>query len=149
MVGRSRQQRTSHSLVTALRAVPSLATLDESTLLAICGDSANLFWPAGSTVFEKGSSPDGLYIVLSGQVRVLDDAGAELNALGPGHFFGELSLLSGAVRQNGVQAVQDAELMVVPRERFEALMASSPELRDTIRREAEERLAANLGVRTV
>ncbi len=100
-------------------------------------------------MFEKGSSPDGLYIVLSGQVRVLDDAGAELNALGPGHFFGELSLLSGTVRQNGVQAVQDAELMVVPRELFEALMASNPELRDTIRREAEERLAANLGVRTV
>jgi CRP-like cAMP-binding protein len=131
-----------HSLVAGLRAVPSLADCDERTLLQIVGDSANLFWPAGSVVYETGAPSEGLYIVVSGGVRVLE-AGRELAVLGAGDFFGELSLLLGSDHQRDVQATEDSELMVVPRERFEALLADNPELAERIRQRAEERAAAN------
>ena len=133
----------SHTLVTALRAVPSFASVDERTLLTLIGDSANLFWPPGAVVFERGSPADGLYIILSGSVRILDGSGTQVAVLGPGDFFGEFSLLLGTIHQHDVFVGDSAELMVVPKERIDELMASNPELGRSIRLKAEERMAAN------
>jgi CRP-like cAMP-binding protein len=133
------EHRVMHSLVTALRAVPSLAALEDRTLLAIVGDSANLFWRAGSQVFAKGSPADGLYVVVSGSVRVIADDGAELGVLGAGDFFGEFSLLQGAAHGRDVVAVEDTELMVVAKERFDDLLAGNPEVARSIRETAAKR----------
>jgi CRP/FNR family transcriptional regulator, cyclic AMP receptor protein len=137
------EARITHSLVGALHAVPSLSKLDDRTLLNIVGDSANLFWRADSVVFEKGAAADGLYIVVSGAVRIVDDRGAELDVLGPGHFFGELSLLDGSPRGHTVVAAEDSELLVVAQERFDELLAADPELRRTVHETAAERRAAS------
>jgi CRP-like cAMP-binding protein len=135
------ENKVTHSLVTALRAVPGFATVDEGMLLALIGDSANLFWPAGSVVFERGSPPDGLYIIVSGTLRVVDKNGAEVAELGPGEFFGELSLLLDTPHRHDVRVEEDAELMVLPKERLDELTASHPELGRAIRARAEERIA--------
>jgi CRP/FNR family cyclic AMP-dependent transcriptional regulator len=135
--------RAAHSLVKALRSVPSLELCDEQSLLTIVGDSANLFWQDGSMVFERGTPSDGLYIVLAGAVRIRDEAGRDLTTLGAGEYFGEFSLLLGTAHQHDVLAVEDTELMVVPKERFDALVAENPELGRRIREKAEARLAAN------
>ena len=131
--------RVTHSLVNALRAVPSLGSLRERTLLAIVGESANLAWRAGSKVFEKGTPGDGLYIVLSGGVRVVGDDGAEIAVLAPGAYFGEFSLLLGTDHQHDVVAVEDTELMVVPKECFDALVATNPDLARSLSETVEER----------
>jgi CRP/FNR family transcriptional regulator, cyclic AMP receptor protein len=137
------QDRVTHSLVGALRAVPSFGRLDDRALICIVGDSANLFWRAGSVVFEQGTPADGLYVVVSGAVRVLDAAGTELNVLGPGDFFGELSLLDGSPHGHTVVALEDSELLVVAKERFDELLAAAPELRRTVQETAAERRAAS------
>ena len=134
----------SHTLVTALRAVPSFESVDERTLLSLIGDSANLFWPADSIVFERGSPSGGLYIVISGSVRVLDGTGTQVAVLGRGDYFGEFSLLLDTPHQHDVVAQENAELMVVPKEKLDGLMAAQPELGRSIRLKAEERMAANL-----
>jgi CRP-like cAMP-binding protein len=133
----------SHTLVKALQSVPSLGICDEATLLEIVGDSVNLVWPAGHKVFEHGTPSSGLFIVLSGRVRVLRDGGGELAELGPGEHFGELSLLFGTTHQHTVETLDDTELMVLPKERFDALLADNPQLAEEIRRRAEERMATN------
>jgi CRP-like cAMP-binding protein len=135
----------SHTLVKALESVPSLALCDEETLLEIVGDSINLVWPAGHTVFENGTPSSGLFIVLSGCVRVLGTSGSELAELGPGEHFGELSLLFGTTHQHTVETLEDCELMVLPKERFDELLADNPRLAEEIRRKAEERMAINRG----
>jgi CRP-like cAMP-binding protein len=120
-----------HSLVKALRAVPDFAALDDAALLTIVGVSANLFWPAGSLVFEAGSPADGLYVVLSGRVRVfdlVDGAEQEISSFEPGGFFGERSMLLDRVHSKYAQSSEDSELMVVPRESFQTLMSDNPDL---------------------
>jgi CRP-like cAMP-binding protein len=134
----------SHTLVTALRAVPSFEPVDERTLLTLIGDSPNLFWPAESAVFERGSPAEGLYIIVSGTVRVLDENGTEVAVLSAGDFFGEFSLLLGTAHQHDVVVEESAELMVVPKEKLDELMAAQPELGRSIRAKAEERMAANV-----
>jgi CRP-like cAMP-binding protein len=133
------EDRVSHSLVAALRSVPSLSTLEDRTLLAIVGDSANLFWRAGSQVFAKGSPADGLYVIVSGSVRVLGDGGTELGVLREGDFFGELSLLEGAPHGRDVVAIEDTELMVIAKECFDDLLAGNPSLARSIRETAAQR----------
>jgi len=73
------EQRVTHSLVRALQDVPGFDSLDERMLLALIGDSANLYWPVGSIVFKRGGSSDGLYIVISGCVHVLAEDGSIRN----------------------------------------------------------------------
>jgi CRP-like cAMP-binding protein len=133
------QDRVTHSLVAALRAVPSLSTLEDRTLLAIVGDSANLFWRAGSVVFATGSPADGLYIVVSGSVTVVGDDGEELGVLGAGDFFGELSLLEGQAHSRNIVAREDTELMVIAKECFDDVVGKHPEVARSIRETAAQR----------
>jgi CRP-like cAMP-binding protein len=135
------ENKVTHSLVTALRAIPGFASVDERMLLALIGDSANLFWPAGSVVFERGSPPDGLYIIVSGKLRAIDKNGEDVAEMGPGEFFGELSLLLDTFHRHDVRVVEDAELMVLPKERLDELNAEHPELGRAIRERAEERIS--------
>jgi CRP-like cAMP-binding protein len=132
-----------HSLVTALQAVPSLSVCDEETLLCIVGDSVNLVWPAGERVFEPGTQSEGLFIVLSGRVRILGDNGGEIAELGPGEHFAELSLLFGTAHRRAAETTENTELMFVPKQRFDLLLEANPELAAGIRRKADERLDAN------
>lgn len=130
--------------MTALGRVPGLAPLDERALLQVVGDSANLSWPEGSLVIERGTPAEGLYVVVSGSVSVLDDTGRELATLEPGDYFGEFALLLGTAHQHTVRAASDSELMVVPAERFDALLAENPALGRSVREMAAERQQANV-----
>ena len=76
---------------------------------------------------------------------MLGDNGAPVAMLGPGDFFGELSLLLGTTHQHEVRVDEEAELMVVPKDKVDELMASHPELDRQIREKAEERLAHTPG----
>lgn len=131
--------------MTALQSVPALEACGEGTLLDVVGDSVNLHWPAGTRVFARGSQPDGLFIVLAGAVGILGETGNELARLGPGDHFGELSLLRDAARQNDVVAAEDSELMVIPKDRFDRLLAENPELAKRVRQAADERFRTDSG----
>ena len=136
-------ERISHSLVKALRSVPDFSSLDDHALLAIVGASVNLFWPAGSLIFEVGSPSEALYIVLSGRVRIserVEGGEVEVAQVHAGSSFGELSLLLNTTHTKVARAEQDAELMVVPKDSFEELLVSSLDLAEHFRRRLAERL---------
>ncbi len=131
-----------HSLVKALRSVPDFASLDDRTLVRIVGASTNLFWQAGALIFEKGSSSEGLWITLSGKVRIFDLVDGEevdVSTVEPGNSFGELSLLLRTTHTKNAQAVEDTELMVVPEESFEELLDDNPDLAAVFQRRVRER----------
>jgi CRP/FNR family transcriptional regulator, cyclic AMP receptor protein len=124
-----------HSLVKALRRVPDFSALDDSILLKVVGASANLFWPAGSTVFETGSPSEALYIVLTGRVRITDapQAPDDIAQIGQGDYFGELSLLRNSQHTKTAQAIEDSEIMVLPKRSFEALLRTDADLEEQVR----------------
>ena len=131
-----------HSLVKALRSVPDLAALDDHALLRVVGASSNLFWPAGSVVFERGSESEALYVVLSGEVSITEpgEGGeSEIARIGPGSSFGELSLMLHTTHTRDARATQDTELMVVPKDSFEDLLSSNADLAAHFRHRLEQR----------
>ena len=141
------RRTVTHSLVQALRVVPAFANLADNAVLQIVGASANLSWRAGSLVFEKGTPGDALFIVLSGEVAIVDDADGdeiEIARVQSGEFFGEFSLLTDSTHSMTARASEDSELMVLPKETFQELLECEPELDDYFRRKLEERFPAAL-----
>ena len=134
-----------HSLVKVLRTVPDFAALDDRSLLSIVGASANLYWPAGALVFEKGDPAEALYVVLSGRIRifdVVDGREEDVVTVTPGGFFGEHSLLLDIVHSKSACAAEPSELMVVPRDSFQALMSDNPDLAGHLMEQLERRRLA-------
>ena len=117
-----------HSLVQALRAVPDFSALDERSLLAIVGESLNLFWRAGSQIFMPGAPGDALYIVLTGEVQILSDTGEPVARLQPGDSFGEISLLLNTTHSRRALAIVDTELLVLPKDAFLAMLETNQRL---------------------
>jgi CRP-like cAMP-binding protein len=130
----------SHTLVRALRTVPAFSALDEATLCDIVGASSNFVWRTGAPIFEPGEPAEALYIILSGEVRIVDETEDDVARLGRGDFFGELSLLRRTSHSRRAEAVEDSELMVLPQQPFEALLAQDAELADAVRGAMESRL---------
>lgn len=133
-----------HSLVKALQGVPGFDLLDEQTLLDIVGASVNLFWTAGSCIFDKDSPGEALYIVLSGKVRIFDifdDTEVDIAETGPGGFFGEISLLLETKHTKHAQAIEDSELMVLKKDSFRKLLELRPELASHMQTTLETRRA--------
>lgn len=133
--------RVSHSLVSALRHVPEFADLEEHALLELVGCSANLHWGDEQVVFDRDDPAEALYIVLSGQVLIMDPAqGNEVATIERGEYFGELALLLESTHSKRAIALGETELMVVPRDSFGQLLQERPELERQFRRRLEERL---------
>lgn len=108
--------------------MPEFSSLDDRSLLAIVGESMNLFWRAGSTVFEPGTPSAALYTVLSGEVLIRGGDGAEVARLRPGDSFGEISLLLNTAHGRQATAVCDCELLVLPKDAFLGMLETNHRL---------------------
>ena len=87
----------------------------------------------GKVIIEQDSLGQALYIVRSGEVAIYrhDSKGERdlLNKLGAGELFGEMSLVDDTLVSADVEVSSDAaEVVVIPRDQFERLLASDERL---------------------
>src|SRR5438876_11067174 len=81
--------------------------------------------PKGTVIFRQGDAGHEMFVLAKGHVRLtLGSEGLEkdLTVLGPGDFFGELSLLSDAPRSATATAVEDSSLLVIGRDVYAMMM---------------------------
>src|SRR5262245_4075221 len=87
----------------------------------------------GEVVFREGDRGDWLYVVLDGQVEVVQSLPGRgetpLRQLGRGECFGEIALVSDRPRSATVRSLTSVNLLAVDREAFQALFSSLPPLR--------------------
>ncbi|MFK8252296.1 cation:proton antiporter domain-containing protein [Ancylobacter terrae] len=95
----------------------------------------------GVRLIRKGDRPDAAYFISSGAVQV--SVGGRNIRLGPGDFFGEMALLSGARRTADVTCIDYCEFLVLTRRDFQSFVAKHPELREGLNKVAAEREAMN------
>src|SRR5437763_10720131 len=95
-------------------------------------------YPEGAVIMRRGEPGDCMYFVVEGEVEIqLIDQGLYL---GPGQFFGELALLTGAPRNASVVAATACTLLALDVVDFHELLARQPELARVIHEEARLRL---------
>jgi CRP-like cAMP-binding protein len=80
----------------------------------------------GHEVAHEGLGSLAFHLVLAGQVSVSRN-GRELRRLGPGEYFGEISMIDGKPRSATVTAEEPTRTLVVPHTVFEDLLREEPE----------------------
>lgn len=96
----------------------------------------------GDVVIQEGQRSDGLYVVLAGEleVRRQDQVLAQLKE---GELFGEMSLLEKTAANASVRALKRTSLLRLPREAFDALILSHPQILMLISELTEDRRRRN------
>jgi CRP-like cAMP-binding protein len=87
----------------SLRRVPLFAGLDRKELELLAKLAREQRYEPGATIVKSGASGHGLYIIKEGRVSVVRD-GQKVASMGPGQFFGEISVLDGGPRTADVKA---------------------------------------------
>ena len=85
---------------------------------------------AGDIIFEEGSPPDNVYIILSGSVEVVKQVDEKLTVLGhihKGGFFGERGILKSQARSATIIAMTDLQTLVLEGDSFRKIVASNPQ----------------------
>lgn len=104
---------------------------DAEVLKELARHGETRHWEAGDRVVTEGDPSDCLYIIHEGELRavVAGEGGraVELNALGPGEFFGEL-MLDGERRSASVEAITRVRLTRVSRAAVDRLLSERPDL---------------------
>jgi small-conductance mechanosensitive channel/CRP-like cAMP-binding protein len=120
----------------ALENVDFLAALSEELRLELATRSRTCHYMPGEIVLRQGDVGSELYVVQKGEVAVrltVNDGNiAEVARLGPGKFFGEMSLMTGASRRATVQALNDTQLVEVSKDAFHALLVKDPHLAEAV-----------------
>jgi CRP/FNR family transcriptional regulator/CRP/FNR family cyclic AMP-dependent transcriptional regulator len=120
----------------ALESAPMFRDLSHEQLDALAAGLRTRRYRRGETIFEQGDPGDALHIILAGRVKIASpsDSGvhAILATLRPGEFFGSLALLDGSPRSASAIAVEPTETLILPRDRFRALLDESPAIRDHV-----------------
>jgi CRP-like cAMP-binding protein len=88
-------------------------------------------FPAGTRLFEEGAPGAEMYVVQTGKVSItktVGDTTKVLAVLGPGEFFGEMSILNQKPRTATATVVEDAKLLVIDAQTFEAMVVGNTEV---------------------
>ena len=83
----------------------------------------------GATIIHEGTIGSNAYLILSGSVEVFKKVGDEklvLSRLVKGNIFGEMSLVDDKPRSATIVALEDTEVRILSRERFESMLEQNP-----------------------
>jgi CRP/FNR family transcriptional regulator, cyclic AMP receptor protein len=96
-------------------------------------------FPAGHVIARQGEIGTGFFVIVSGLVRVVRE-GAIVARLGPGEFFGELSVLDQMPRNATVSAEQATSCLALASWDFDKILLEEPALTLAILRGVARRL---------
>lgn len=99
--------------------------VDDAGMTRIAASAIEVDFPAGHVIARQGDIGTGFFVVTEGRARVIRD-GREIAEIGPGDFFGELSVLDGMPRVAQVVAVTDATCLALSTWDFEAVVLDQP-----------------------
>lgn len=97
----------------------------------------------GAYIFREGDTDSDMFYILSGHVRVEQEAGYAKNKLaelGPGNYFGEMAPLIDIPRTASVVTLEDSNIAVIDRETFCHLLVESRGVSLLLLREFSHRL---------
>jgi CRP-like cAMP-binding protein len=120
-VSRQEIQREAEAL---LPQVPLFSGLSRRHVGKIASVAVHRHCLSGTALVHAGAPGDAFYVILDGEARVELPAGPI--PLSAGAFFGEMSMIDGAPRSATVTAATDVVVLVIPRDKFLAVLLAEP-----------------------
>jgi len=143
---RAEQERVVEEVLALMARVDILAPLSAEERRSLVETVGVKTYAAGECPVQQGDRGDSFYIIKKGTVDVLVEKepgsdGVIVATLGPGTFFGEMSLLTGAVRTATIKVREDAEFVVIDRESFRSILENEPSIAESLSHILAERQA--------
>ena len=114
-----------------LKNLPLFSTMDAQEIAGVEAIMARKTYLAGHIIVRQEEAGDHFHVVVSGLVKstITDSDGNEIiiDEVGPGGYFGELSMLTGESGCESVQAVEDVETLELNRHEFQAFLRATPD----------------------
>ena len=112
--------------------VPLFSDLSQRELQILAANCREREYPEGATLLRQGETGVGLFILISGNVRVTQQSGSgdtrDLGVFERGAVLGEMSLLDDLPRTATVIAIEPTRALVIPVWDFRAVLRDSPEI---------------------
>jgi CRP/FNR family transcriptional regulator, cyclic AMP receptor protein len=124
-----------------LAGVGLFAATSAKTRSALAGCAVEVEFPQGRRIARQGQVETGFFLIVSGSASVVRD-GETLARLGPGDFFGELSLLDKQPRVATVTADSPTTCLALPSWEFQRLLETEPGMAAALLKEVARRLRA-------
>ena len=120
----------------AIKAVPFFTQLSDRELDVIRAVASEKTYPKNAVVLTEGEMGDSLYMIQSGKVKVFigDEEGREiiLKILGPGAFFGEMSMIDKQPRSASVTTIEASAFQVLTHAAFEKCVEQEPRIANMV-----------------
>ena len=127
-----------------LRKIHIFQGLSVSELAAVASVTEMVVYPTGETVIKEGDSGDTMYLIIKGEVAVLQTRGEnreiEIDRLGEGNYFGEMALLDDIPRSATIHTEQESHMLVLHKLEFTEIVREYPQIALQISKELSRRL---------
>jgi CRP/FNR family transcriptional regulator, cyclic AMP receptor protein len=104
---------------------PLFSGLSKRQVRKLLDISREVDHPPGHVIAAEGSGALALHLIESGEAAV-SVRGTEVRTIGPGDYFGEMSLIDGKPRSATVTARTPLRILVVPYQAFQRLIDDEP-----------------------
>lgn len=133
-----------------MKATPLFAALDESEVSKLAARCGIRPYSPGETLFSEGEPCKGLYIVVSGRIRIFKTSlnGRErvLTVEGPGASVAELPVFDGGTYPASGSAIEKTEVLFISRADLRAICLENPEVSLKILQVVGQRLRRLVGI---
>jgi CRP-like cAMP-binding protein/Fe-S-cluster-containing hydrogenase component 2/ferredoxin len=134
------------ALETHLQSVPEFASLPHEFVEYLRDRVELVRYSAGEVIVRQGDAADAFYLVRLGFVKVAQHhpgGDVVLSYLGRGSYFGEMGLLSGAVRTATCTATDHVDVVKMSAGDFNLMLSRFPQIRAALEGVARERAEMN------
>lgn len=128
--------------ISHIESIPLFADLSKKELRFLARMTNEVSLRGGSKIVKQGEMGQEAMIIESGTAEVLRD-GKHVDDMGPGDFFGEMSLINNMPRNADVVATSDMTLLVMDSREFSSVLSEYPEVAVKVLRTVVDRLVAN------
>jgi CRP/FNR family transcriptional regulator, cyclic AMP receptor protein len=124
LLDRSWERPTAKDWADVLAGLPLFSRCRKRQLRKLAGLAQFKEFAPDSVIIQAGDASNAFYLILSGQARVSGKPRARL--LGIGDYFGEMGLIDGEPRSASIAAVDELQVMKLPRRPFLRLLEQEP-----------------------
>jgi CRP-like cAMP-binding protein len=135
----ARRGRTDKQLVEQLKTVPLFSGCSARELASLADFLREVSFPAGREIVKEGRTGTGLHVILEGETKVVVGDRTR-RRLGPGTFFGEISLLDRGPRTATVVAETPVRTLSLSSWNFRAALKEHPSIAVKMLEELASRL---------
>lgn len=115
-----------------IQEIPFFKNLKTNDLLCIMRYTTMQSLAYGEYLFSQDDVPDGLYVLLSGKLKVsmfgskVGDPSIQLAEVIPGQYVGEFGVFDGQPRSASVSALEFSKVLFLPAKAFEVILITQP-----------------------